>query len=65
MGGKGAIDKERKYMQFNFFFFFLIKKYLLYSIMTFLDVLFGFVRFIDTYSTYHHDFIILSCAVID
>lgn len=34
--------------------------------MTFLDVcLFGFVRFIDTYSTYHHDFIILSYAVID
>lgn len=63
MEGKGAIDKERKCMQFNFFF--LIKKYLLYSIMTFLDVLFGFVRFIDTYSTYHHDFIILSCAVID
>lgn len=64
MEGKGAIDKERKCMQFNLFFF-LIKKYLLYSIMTFLDVLFGFVRFIDTYSTYHHDFIILSCAVID
>lgn len=63
MEGKGAIDKERKCMQFNFFF--LIKKYLLYSIITFLDVLFGFVRFIDTYSTYHHDFIILSCAVID
>lgn len=65
MEGKGAIDKERKCMQFNFFFFFLIKKYLLYSIMTFLDLLFEFVRFIDTYSTYHHDFIILSCAVID
>lgn len=64
MEGKGAIDKERKCMQFNFFFF-LIKKYLLYSIMTFLDVLFGFVHFIDTYSTYHHDFIILSCAMID
>lgn len=30
MGGKGPIDKERKYMQFNFFFFFDKKIFIIF-----------------------------------